>query len=281
MTHQCVALSNQESWRDLRLLDTCVSSIRWIGHKEALQAPEPLIACGLWASRDPVASQLLKHRSDLGAASLLVARFETTNLRSVLNAPADILVSPGEASLVTWEDGQQYEVPCVTVIETALAEGHWARGPSGTSVLAFRPHTQAGLIVLCTATVASPALGASQSDQRALLIRLLDEVENRSPGLSASTVDAGEPEIAASAADYLILHGEDGALVLLAALVAQGAPLDSSALASVGAALPEERLARLVAAMPSAAPEEMEKALRTAGWSAHLRNVTQRRTEAL
>ncbi len=280
MTLPCAAFADQKSWRDLRQLEDSVPSVRWLDAAGAATAPEPFIACGLWASREPSASDLLKRRAAAGAPSLLVARFEPADLGPVLGTPVAVQVKPGEASAVTWEDGRRYDVPGVTVLDTALAEGHWARSTAGTSVLAFRPHTQAGLIVLCTATVVGPALGTDPAAQRALLHRLLDEMELRAPQRATCAGDAASQEAATTAADYLGLHGADGALVLLAALAVPGAPVDGAALATVGAALPEERLRQLVATMPPAVPGEIELALRGAGWGAHLRTLAHRRTEA-
>ncbi len=280
MTHGCIALADQRSWRDLRQLEDSVPSVRWLDTAAAASAPEPLIACGLWASREPSASDLLRRRAEVGAPSLLVARFEPADLGSVLGAPVAVQVMPGEASAVTWEDGRRYSVPGVTVVDTALAEGHWARGAAGTSVLAFQPHTQAGLIVLCTATIAGPALGADPAAQRALLHRLLDEMECRAPRCAVAAADAASPEAATTAAEYVDRHGADGALVLLAALATPSAPVDAAALAAIGTALPEDRLDLLVAAMPPAAPGEIEQALRGAGWGAHLRALGHRRREA-
>ncbi len=280
MTHCCAALAEQRSCRDLRQLEDSVSSVRWLDATSVATAPEPLIACALWASREPSASDLLRRRAEAGASSLLVPRFGPANLGSVLGAPVAVQVRPGEASAVVWEDGNRYDVPGLTVLDTALADGHWARSTAGTSVLAFRPHTRAGLIVICTATVVGPALDADPAAQRALLNRLLDELERRAPRHAIAADDGASPEAPATAADYLDRHGADGALVLLAALAAPGAPVDAAALAAIGAALHENRLERLVAAMPSAQPAEVEQALRAAGWGSHLRALGQRGREA-
>ena len=279
MIRPCAALSTQRGWRDLRHLEAAVSSVRWLDNDEALAAPEPLVACGLWASRESSAKAVLKHRAEAGVASLLVARFEPADLGPVLGAPVAIMIKPGETSELRWEDGHRYEVPGVTVIDTALSEGHWARSAAGTSVLAFRPHTQAGLIALCTATVAGPALGADPTAQRALLHRVLDELERRAPRRPTPAVDHVTPQSAADAAEYLERHGADGALVLLAVFALPGRPVDAAALAAIGAALPDVRLTQLAAQLPDAAPDEIEQALRAAGWGAHLRTLARHRTE--
>jgi len=223
---------------------------------------------------------VLQRRAEAGLASLLVARFEPADLGPALGAPVSIHISPGETTTLAWGDGQAYRVPGVTVIETALAQEHWARSTAGTSILAYRPHTQAGLIVLCTATVAGRALGADQNEQRALFDRLLDEITRRAPDRTAADLVVSTPKVCATAAEYLECHGADGALVLLAAMATPDGRVDCAALAAIGATLAEERLAGLVAALPAAAPDEIEHALRAAGWGAHLRALARRRTEA-
>ena len=277
MTRQCAVLEEQRTWRDLRRLGEVVMAPRWVDSQQALLAPEPLVACGLWAAREPSAGTLLRRRAEAGRSSLLVARFEPGDLGPIIGAPVAVHVKGGEAGALAWEDGRRYQVPSVTVIETALADGHWAHSTAGTTVLAFRPHTQSGLMVVCTATVAGPALGSDASEQRALLERLLDEVERCGPERPATSTE-GSPATA-TVDEYLDRHGADGALVLMASLAEPGALIDGAALAAIGAALPAERLSTLAAALPSVAPGEAARALRDAGWGAHLRALAARRTE--
>src|SRR5262245_22106690 len=106
MTRRCAALVDQSSWRDLRQLEVAVPGVGWRDEDEALPAPELLVACGLWASRESSASAVLRRRAESGAASLLVARFEPADFGPVLGAPVAILVVPAEASAVTWKDGR-------------------------------------------------------------------------------------------------------------------------------------------------------------------------------
>ena len=280
MTHNCVAIAEQRSWRDLRELERAVAAVRWMDAGEVAAAPEPLVACGLWGCRDPAASSLLHRRAEAGLSSLLVARFEPMNLGPLLGAPVSVEISPGETSALAWEDGRRYEVPSVAVIQTALAEGHWARSTAGTTVLAYRPHTRAGLFVLCTATVAGRALGTNPQTQQALLERVLDEIARRAPERTGPDEAQSGSAVCATAAEYLERHGADGALVLLAALQTKDGRVDDAALQSIGAALPEDRLASLLAAKPATPAREIEQVLRAAGWGAHLRALARRRTEA-
>lgn len=279
MSLSCVALKEQRTWRDLRRLEQSVQAVRWVDAHEAIAAPEVLVACGLWACRELAASQVLCERAKAGRSSLLVARFEPLDMGPVVGAPAGVQISPGETTALAWEDGQRFEVPGVTVIETAIAEGHWARSTAGTTVFAYRPHTQAGLMVLCTATVAGVALGADPAQQKALLQRILEETTRRT-ALRAGTDPSGSTVgVCSTAAEYLDHHGSDGALVLLAACGAADGRVSEASLEAIGATLPGDRLADLVAALPTASPEEMERALRAAGWGAHLRVLARRRTE--
>jgi len=167
-----------------------------------------------------------------------------------------------------------------TVIQTAIPNGHWARSTAGTAVFAYRPHTQAGLVVLCTGTVAGVALGADPAQQRSLLERVLEEMARQAPEPVDEDASGQIPDECSTAAEYLERHGPDGALVLLAALHAGAGSVDNAALAAIGASLPEDRLAGLVAALPSASPPDIDQALRAAGWGAHLRALARRQTEA-
>ena len=280
MNHRCVAIEEQRGWRDLRQLEQAIPVVRWASAQEAVDASEPLVACGLWACREPSASQLLRHRMKAGRASLLVARFEPVDLGPILGAPTSIQIAPGETSALTWEDGQRFEVSGVTVIQTAIPNGHWARSTAGTAVFAYRPHTQAGLVVLCTGTVAGVALGADPAQQRSLLERVLEEMARQAPEPVDEDASGQIPDECSTTAEYLERHGPDGALVLLAALHAGAGSVDNAALAAIGASLPEDRLAGLVAALPSASPPDIDQALRAAGWGAHLRALARRQTEA-
>jgi hypothetical protein len=280
MSPRCVAFAEQRSWRDLRLLDEAVPDVQWLDVGDALQAPVPLVVCGLWASREPTAQSLLERRANSGASTLLVARFEPADLGPILGAPVSANVVAGEASSITWEDGKQYEVPGVTVIDSALHDGHWARSTAGTSVLAFRPHTQAGLIVLCTATAVAQALDTDPTEQSALMHRLLGELEKRAPRRATTGSDSRMKQTVETATDYIERFGDSGALVLLATLVGPGVRVDDESLSKLGAALPPHELADLVAALPSLEFDEIRAALKRAGWSSHLRMLANIRTEA-
>ncbi|AUB82278.1 hypothetical protein [Candidatus Thiodictyon syntrophicum] len=278
MRPPCVGLAEQRTWRDLRRLGQDPSrTLRWLDAGEVATAPEPLVACGLWAARTPEAALVLRRRAEAGLVTLLVARFEPVDLGPVIGAPVSVRLCPGESDGLVWDDGRRYAVPGVTVIETALPQGHWARSAAGTSVLAYRPHTQAGLICLCTATVAGPALGADPAEQQALFDRLLDELARRAPERPPADPIAPSPALCASVCEYLERHGAEGALVLLAALNAPDGRADAAGLESIGATLAADRLAELVAAQPAATAQAIEQALNAAGWGAHLRALVRRR----
>lgn len=272
----CVALESQRGLRDIRHLPP--EAVRWVGDRELADADEPAILCGLWASRDPSARQVLQRRQERGCVTLLVARFEPGDLSSVLGAPVAVRVVAVEGSEVTWEDGTRFLVPAMAAVEASLPEGHWARVGAKTAVLAWRPHTTAGLTILCTATVAGPALGAEPSIQLQLLERILDEAGRRTVQPRFSTT-ADEPKVADSASDYLVRHGDGGALMLLAWLAAPGPEVDAAAVTRLGANLEPEELRRLAAGLPQMEPIEVHEALLAAGWGAHLRVFAERPTE--
>lgn len=280
MNHSFVGIEEQRSWRDLRQLEQTSAVVRWVGAEEAATAPETLVACGVWVCRDPSAAALLRQRAAAGRASLLVARFEAKDMGPLVGAPVKIQVCPGESTALVWEDGQNFKVPSVTVIETAIAEGHWARSAAGTTVFAYRPHTQAGLIVLCTATITGVALGADPAQQRALLERVMLALTRQTSQRIDADVANRAPTVCATAAEYLEHHGPEGAVVLLAALDAPDGRVNEAMLAAIGCRLPTDRVASLLAALPGASSRDIEQALRAAGWGAHLRSLARRRSEA-
>jgi hypothetical protein len=271
-----VGLDDQRGWRDLRLLPADAG--RWVAASELAEAGEPAILCGLWLSRAPGAAAVLRNRQQAGYVTVLVPRFEGQDLQSVLGTPAQVQLVPSEALDLTWSDGRTFQVPATAAIDTPLPEGHWGRAEGRLRVLAWRPHTQAGMTVVCTPTVAARALGASPDEQLGLLERILEAAEAQSA--TTASVDLQSDDVpAASVEDYLLRHGDLGALALLAWWAAPGPDLDESALRRLGATLEPGDLARLNAGLPALGPTEVYETLREAGWGAHLRVLEHRPAE--
>lgn len=269
-----VGLVSQRDWRDLRLLPA--EAGRWVSEAELAHAPEPAVVCGLWAS-EAGAAAVISQRQQAGRVTVLVPRFEPMNLQPVLVAPSRVQIKPAESSLVLWQGQDAFSVPATTAIDTPLPEGHWGRSGDHVTVLAWRPHTQSGITVVCTPTVAGRALGAATGDQLRLLDRILTQACALVPADPSST--AAGRQAAASAQEFLDQEGDLGALALLAWLVAPGPALDAAALQRVGAHLDDTELIRLSAALPLLEPGEVYETLKAAGWGAHLRVLEHRSSE--
>lgn len=269
-----VGLESQRGWRDLRLLP--VDRGRWVSEAELAEAPEPAVVCGLWASEDGAAAVIQK-RQQAGRVTVLVPRFQPMDLQAALGAPTRVQIEPAESSEVLWRGKDGFSVPATSAIDTPLPEGHWGRSSDRVTVLAWRPHTQSGVTVVCTATVAGRALGATASAQLGLLERILTEAT----ALVPTTAPASESErpTAATAQEFLDQEGDLGALALLAWWAAPGPELDAGALQRMGARLKDTELVRLSAAMPPLEPSEVYETLKAAGWGAHLRVLEHRPTE--
>lgn len=270
-----VALDDQRSWRDLRLLPP--DRVRWVDAAALATAPEPAVVCGAWAAEAPEAAAVLRERQRAGATTVLVPRFGAGALGPVLGAPVAVDVFPAESSTVTWHDGTTFAVPATTALRTSLPDGRWGRSADHATVVAWRAHSQAGWTILCTATVAGRAIGADPAAQLGLLERILDEAA----ATTAPRPTAAEPVTApaASAEDFLAQHGELGALALLAWWAAPGPDLDEAALARLGVQLDADALRRLGDTLPPLEPGDVEATLRAAGWGAHLRVLEQRPVE--
>src|SRR5690606_34659727 len=164
--------------------------------------------------------------------------------------------------------------PATTAIDTPLPEGHWGRSSDRVTVLAWRPHTQSGVTVVCTPTVAGRALGATASAQLGLLERIVSEAAALAP--AKPSIAKLERPTAATVYEFLDQEGDLGALALLAWWAAPGPELDAGALQRLGARLEDSDLVRLSAALPPLEPSEVYETLKAAGWGAHLRVLEHR-----
>jgi hypothetical protein len=270
-----VGLHEQRTLRDLRLLRQ--DEVRWLDAAGLAEAPEPAVVCGVWAAEAPEASRVLRQRQAAGATTILVPRFSAGSLGPVLGAPVAVEVVALEASTVTWHDGTSFAVPATTAIRANLPNGCWGRSEGHATVVAWRPHSQAGWTVLCTPTVAGRTLDADPTVQLALLEHILDEAARTTERRRLQEGPA--VPAAATAEEFLAQRGELGALALLAWWAAPGPDLDEAALARLGVQLDADALRTLGEALPQLEPGEVEATLRAAGWGAHLRVLEQRPTE--
>lgn len=262
-----VGLESQRGWRDLRLLPP--EAGRWVSDAELGDAPEPAVVCGLWAE-NAGAAEVIQRRQSAGLVTVLVPRFRPMNLQALLGASVRVGLVAAESDEVAWRSGENFAVPATTAIETSLPTGAWGRSGDRLVVFGWQPHTQAGVTVVCTSTVAARALGAQPAVQLGLLERIIDAASSAVPEAEEPAAEPGELQVENPAA-YLERHGDLGALALLAWLGSPGPTLDEAELRRLHVELDAETLQRLDTELPPPDPTAVMDALRAFGWGAHLR----------
>jgi len=275
MTLTCAALEEQRHGRDLRRLRELVDEIRWISPDELPSETSVAVLGGLWLMNNvDRARDTLTRRARAGYSTIVVPRFRAGELGEVLGSPTAITVVSGEAGTVSWAgDGGTFAVSSVTSLETSLHNGHWASSETGLTVLGYRAHSGAGHMVVCTAALASRALGVEASEQRRLLERIFETlapnqvVHEDAPAQEASTD---------SLSGFFDRHGPQAAAIALALVVAEGdrtADLRTVAWDRLGLSSDEAEFQRAVSAVPPAGVVELRQELEARGWGAHLRAV--------
>jgi hypothetical protein len=278
---RCVALESQKSLRDLAQLPRLVEEVVWLGMDELTSASEPAVICGIFLSEDEVsAANLIRTRSQKGFATILTPRFKASDLAPLLGAPAGIELKPADFDTVHWEDGAHYSVSGVCHLQTALHAGRWATATGlGPVVLAYRPRSAAGPIVICTALVAGRPLGVDRNEQRRLLQRILAVTESVLP--TRAQIDEkseGSPAAAPDLDTYLRETGEHGAALLLTILACNGdreSDLADAAGKVLGLQLNLEEIEQNLKRIPQASVADISSSLKQHGWTAYLRRVEQ------
>jgi hypothetical protein len=274
--HIC-ALATQKTWRDLAHLALIAEAVDWLTQDDLACAPQPAVICGLEAYQAPqTLGELLKQRSTAGLATILVPRFRAGNLAAMLGAPASIMVQSSEAGFLAWQDGESYGLPVFSVLETPMVAQRWATTDAGCCILAWRSGTAKGPVVLCTASVAGPALGADREIQRLLLDRIITSAAALQPHIQTTVppVPATDP---LDLNGFLTSGGGDAAAVLLTLYAARGEQnVDLAHLAEtwLGMRLSQTLLERAMD-FTTESPEAIVKALIKHGWRAHLRRIDQ------
>lgn len=269
------ALEEQKTLRDLAGLTRLCDEVVWCDVDNLATITDPALIVGLWLfDESGPARKLIEARSDAGLTTIIVPRFKAGDLRVVLNAPTAVRLKAGEYEAFQWDDDTGVNVGGQTLIETTLHKGQWgAVAGNGETVLAYRAHEAAGWIVLCTAVVTSKKFGVDLEAQRWLLGEIIKRTSESTPA-PVNVKRSGNVCPVESVTE--LLDGSDAnapAVVLAAALNDgdRGVGAVSNTLSRIGFELSTVEIEQALSRMPDETTAELERALRQAGWGAHLR----------
>jgi hypothetical protein len=267
------ALESQREVREIAGLERLGWAVRWLDRDAAIATSLPFVVTGALAVEAPeLLRSVLIERMRAGRHSLLVPRFRPGDLASVLDAPAAVEVLTGETTELTWQ-GEAFRVPGSVLFRTKLHANRWAVVDGrGAQVLAYQPTTARGRVVLCAASVTTARPGARADDQQRLLAALLQAcIGEPEPEATPTMPPAAGP---LSATELLATDADTGPGLLLALL--SGAPRDDAkaiveqARRMCGTQLEAEKVTALIGRLTTT-PEEIEGALRQAGWTTFVR----------
>jgi len=272
----CIGLDIHQNAADLKVLPQLVGTAQWIPLSDAIAARPMLVLPGLWVADSPrQATELLRGRSAAGLHTVIVPRFRAGALTNILGSPSSVELAAAEFRSFEW-GGEHYAIPGFTIIKTALHAGKWGEAPGvGTVLLAFRPHSVAGAIVLCAATLTSRILGVATATQKHLLLRIIEAASAPTNAIAASIEDVPVAN-PSTIEEFLDQEHELGAAYLLSRLASanpDSADLTEVAQQRLGILLPPEEAARLRYRAPAVQPEEIRLALVRFGWGAYVRRL--------
>jgi hypothetical protein len=271
------ALASQRDLPDLARLPRLAGEIAWLPLERAAEAEPVLVLAGLLASEEPAEfSRLVQSRLRARLGTLVVARIQAAPFGRLLGAPAPIEVVVAERDAVHLEQ-RSYRVPCSVAFQTSLPSATALTGTGGSSpLLAYRPTTVSGEVILCGAVLAGRRPGSDLDDQRDLLRAL---VARLGPAVSSRERVSRDPTPAElSPAELLAAAPEHGSAVLLALVGVEG-QREPAAIAREAERRLAVRLdqAAVIAVLAQLAPDvgvpEVERALRDGGWGAFLRRM--------
>ena len=274
----CVGLDQHQNAADLKVLPQLAGTLQWIPLQDAMAAKAVLVLPGLWLADSPrQATELLRSRSSAGLHTVVVPRFRAGALTSILGSPSSVDITAAEFRSFEW-GGEHYAIPGFTVVKTALHVGKWGEAPGvGTVLLAYRPHSVAGAIVLCAATLTNRIVGVATETQKHLLLRIIEAASAPSTAIAESieSIPASSPT---SIDEFLDQEHEIGAAYLLSRLAVadpDSADLTEAAQKHLSILLPAEEVVRLRHRAPSAQPGDIRSALLRFGWGAYVRRLSQ------
>ncbi|MGE5389784.1 MAG: hypothetical protein ACM3PE_01850, partial [Deltaproteobacteria bacterium] len=153
---RAAALADQRGLRDLQSLPRLVDEVEWLGLEEARDSRWPLVLCALLASDNPgVFQELVQERLAKGRGVLLVPRFSPVALGQLIGTSEAIDIKVAEFKEVQWAD-ERFKVPGSVVFRSSLHTGRLAFLEGiGAQLLAYRPSTARGTIIISGASLTS------------------------------------------------------------------------------------------------------------------------------
>lgn len=286
------ALEIEQPTREILSLQHFGASIHWVDPAGAHETTSPLIITGITAmEKGDLLRPILSSRMRGGLGTLLIPRFKPGDLAYVLETPSAVEVVPAETACLNW-DGVQYRVPGSVLFRTKLHVGRWAaQEGKGVQLLAYRPTTASGRVILCSASIGSHRPGAVPEDQEQLLRRLKGACEAvGAPGGTdpESDVESGSgrkesPNQSELSPTELLLAFPEQAPGFLLAILTGTSKLDTEGIVARARDLISVMLPRgavsLMANRLSGSNEEIESALNGAGWAPFIRKIRLRINE--
>lgn len=272
----CAALDIHRDTADLRMLPQLAGAVEWLPASAAIPAEGILVVPGIWLTDNHgIAAQIIRDRCAAGRHTLVVPRFRAGGLQSVLGSPSSVEMLAAEFRSFEWGD-HHYPVPGFTIIKTALHAGKWAEAPGvGVVVLAYRPSTVSGAVVLCAATLTSRVVGVALDMQKELLRRIVDAAS--APAIHPpASIESAETTPPTSIDEFLEQEREIGAAYLLCRLAVgdpESTDLTEVARDQLAIELPREDVTRLASRLPPAPNADVRAALLRFGWGAYLRRI--------
>jgi len=161
-------------------------------------------------------------------------------------------------------------------------EGSWAHaylhrkeGDQDNAAYWYRPHSKAGVVVLCSPVLTSRVVGVQADTQKALYAQivetLLSETEHH-----GNLTKGGVATQPGTLDEFLDQHEENGIAFLLSFLLNGPSPKDivKTARSTLGVALNEERAHNMVSMLPRGIAEsDIIAKLQERGWTAYLRRL--------
>jgi hypothetical protein len=272
----CVGLDIHNNAADLRMLPQLVDTVQWVPASDSIAPEAVLVVPGMWLADDPgLAARVIQDRCSAGRHTIVVPRFRAGALKGVLGSPSSVDISAAEFKSFEWGD-HHYPIPGFTVIRTSLHAGKWGEAPGvGTVLLAYRPSTISGAIVLCAAALTSRLVGVASATQKDLLRRIIEAASAPTTNTTDS-IESTPATTPTSVDEFLEQEREFGAAYLLCRLAVadpESADLTEVAKDQLAIHLSAEEVGRLRRRLPPAPNADIRAALHRFGWGAHLRRL--------
>ena len=264
-----------------RLVDLGVE-LSWLDEENARTSPVPLVTTGVNMLTGQNHWRSITHaRMQAGLGTLVIPGFKPGDYASVTGAPTALEAVPAQAQIIHWE-ALQLRVPASVAFRTKLHASKWAVLEGiGALLLSYRPTNARGCVVFCGASVASRRPGADSGDQARLLQTLLDltaatRADANSNGSLPASLAATGPSL--TAAEFLSAFPEIAPHALLL-LLGGWDPQQPNTSPEFGRSLfgfePDADF-QAAAARVQGTPDEIESALRRAGWGPFIRKLQER-----